>query len=48
MGCFAQWGNLDWGMKNDAGVNVVYFAVGADGAWELHAPAVGVSMRRVT
>lgn len=47
MGCMGKWVNLDWGMKNSAGVNVVYFASGEDGEWELRAPAVGVSMRRV-
>lgn len=44
----SKWVNLDWGMKNGAGVNVVYFAHAEDGAWELRAPSVGVVMRRVS
>jgi hypothetical protein len=47
MGCMASWGGLDWGMKNGAGVNVVYFD-GQGKQRTLHAPAVGVKMHRVS
>jgi hypothetical protein len=50
MACMASWAFLDdWGMKNDAGHNMLYFTGGSgtDDPRQLHYPAAGVIMQRV-
>jgi hypothetical protein len=50
MGCMAHWAFLDdWGMRNGAGHNLVYFTGGPGTNEErlLHYPAAKVTMRRV-